>query len=64
LLIDIRPHFPGCPIRKFEVNVERIEVWNKQRKSTRFKIKGRGGNGSVGLMNIRERIISKKLSSY
>ena len=60
--IDIRPHFPGCPVRKFKVNVERIEVRNKQRKSTRFKIKGRGRNGSVGLMNIRERVISKKLS--
>jgi len=64
LRIDTRPRFPGCPIRKFKVNVERIEVRNKQRKPTRFKIKGRGRNGSVGLMNIRERVISKKLSSY
>jgi hypothetical protein len=62
--IDTRPRFPGCPIREFKVNVERIQVRNKQHKSTRFKIKGRGRNSSVGLMNIRERIISKKLSSY
>jgi hypothetical protein len=54
----------GCPIKKFKVNVELIEVRNKQRKATRFKVKGRGRNGSIGLMNIRERIISKKLSSY
>jgi hypothetical protein len=53
LRIYTRPRFPGCSIRKFKVNVERIEVWDKQRKSTRFKIKGRGRNASVGLMNIR-----------
>jgi hypothetical protein len=64
LRIDTRPRCPGCPIRRFKVNVERIEVRNKQRKSTRFKIKGRRRNASVGLMNIRERVMSKKLSSY
>src|SRR6267154_3557958 len=53
LRIDTRPHFPGCLIRKFNVNVKRIEVRNKQRKSTRFKIKGRGRDGGMGLMNIR-----------
>jgi hypothetical protein len=64
LRIDTRPRLTGCPIRKFKVNVELIEVRNKQRKATRLKIKGRGRNGSMGLMNIRERIILKKLSSY
>lgn len=64
LWIATRPHFPGCPIRKFKVNVECIEVRNKQRKSTRLKIQGRRRNASVGLMNIRGRVMSKKLSSY
>ena len=59
LRIDTRPHFLGNLIRKFKVNVERIEVRNKQRKSTGFKIKGRGQNASVGLTNIREREILK-----
>jgi hypothetical protein len=65
LRIDTSPRFPGCPTRKFKVNVERIDVRNKQRKSARFNIKGRGRNGSVGLMNIRGRVIgSFKVATY